>query len=116
MYIKVNKEDIYTFHNMNNFINNLNKNNYLKIIKIKNRYCQNNNILSSVGYRDILINVKIEYIIDNEDNFIFIKKDSCHDSNNYIICEIQLHSYFMYKYKILKGHLNYKKYRNLLSI
>jgi len=116
------KSDNYVYNSNNNLSNNflnfikkLECNNYIEIIKIKNRFDPKYNSSESIGYRDILINIKIEYnVIDNDINFI--ERDYWSTKNNYIICEIQLHYNEMYKYKIYTGHVNYKKYRNILSI
>lgn len=104
-----------TFNNILNFIKELQNSNELEIVKIKNRFTKDYNSYNSIGYRDILINVKIEYKMIN-DNIIIINRENWSCENKYMICEIQLHLLCYFSYKITRGHTNYKKYRNLLSI
>jgi hypothetical protein len=101
--------------NMLLFIKELNNNNHFKIIKIKNRFDDKYNSRMSLGYRDILINIKIQYEIE-EDKIRFLNYTEWNDKNKYIIAEIQLHSIEMYNYKVHNGHENYKRYRNIMTI
>ena len=108
-------EEYSFFSNLMLFIKNLNESKYFKIVKIKNRFDDKYNSKLSVGYRDVLINIKIQYEI-NGDKIRFLHYNEWNDKNNYIIAEIQLHSIEMYKYKVIHGHENYKKYRNIMTL
>jgi len=101
--------------NMLSFIKELKDNKYLEVVKIKNRFDEKYNTRMSLGYRDVLINVKIRYVVETN-RIRLMNNQEWKDDNNYIIAEIQLHSIDMYNYKVLKGHENYKRYRDIMSI
>lgn len=96
------------------FINQLKENEYIEIVKIKNKYENKNGFLG--GYRDILINIKVNYVVYGDQLVQLLEKSESKKHTNYIICEVQLHGIEMYQYKSTLGHANYKKYRNWLCL
>jgi hypothetical protein len=103
------------------FINQLRENEFVEIVKIKNKYDDKNSLekLCSKfcgGYRDILINIKVNYVVLGDNLVQLLEKSESKKHTNYIICELQLHSIEMYQYKCTLGHANYKKYRNWLCL
>ena len=98
------------------FINQLKENEYIEIVNIKNKYEYKNSSIFLGGYRDILINIKVNYIVFGDHMVQFLEKSEAKKHTNYIICEVQLHSTEMYQYKCTLGHTNYKKYRNWLCL
>lgn len=98
------------------FINQLKENDYIEIVKINNKYEHNNGSIFHRGYRDILINIKVNYVVFGDNLVKLLKKSESQNDTNYIICEVQLHSIEMYQYKCTLGHANYKKYRDWLCL
>lgn len=101
--------------NLLSFIKELNNNEYFQVVKVKNRFDDKYNSRLSLGYRDVLINVKIRYCLNGE-KIRLINYSEWADDDNFVIAEIQLHSIDMYNYKVLHGHENYKKYRDIMTI
>ena len=66
--------------------------------------------------QDILINIKVNYVVFGDNLVQLLQKSESKKHTNYIICEVQLHSIEMYQYKCTLGHANYKKYRNWLCL
>jgi hypothetical protein len=98
------------------FLNQLKENEYIEIVKIKNKYEDKNGFVFFGGYRDILINIKVHYVVFGDNLVQLLEKSESKKHTNYIICEVQLHSIEMYQYKCTLGHANYKKYRNWLCL